>query len=136
MARFRGEKKIEEFVATRATMKKFDLDSELNSLRVPERGPDFWNAFPERVLAELRSATPVSLARRRAGPGVVWNVGLALACLMVVFCLGGTQTGRAAFSSLLKDEREWRQSIRKIPSHARAFMQDEHGLDKLIEDPV
>ena len=56
MAGLRGKKKIERLAGSRERMKNFDLDSELKSARVPERGGDFWDAFPRRVLAELRAA--------------------------------------------------------------------------------
>ena len=61
-------------------MKNIDLDSEIRRLRVPERDQEFWDAFPDRVLTELR-AEPVSRPLRRAfhagvGLGIWARAGL------------------------------------------------------------
>ena len=68
-------------------MKNFDLDSELRALRVPERDQDFWDAFPQRVLAELRAGPAVPPARRTSMPRLACGFGVALACLAAGFCL-------------------------------------------------
>ena len=115
-------------------MKDFDLDSELKALRVPERGQEFWDAFPERVLAELRSAPAVPPARRSSMPRLAWGFGAALACLAAGFCLGQSRMPKTVCYGLLKDEMKLRQTVRQFPARVDALMQDEHGLHKLIED--
>ncbi|MGA3179935.1 MAG: hypothetical protein ABSF38_06295 [Verrucomicrobiota bacterium] len=116
-------------------MKDFDLESELKALRVPERGQEFWDAFPQRVLAQLRSAPAPQPVRRMAPPRLAWAAGLALACLAAAFCLWQSRTERAVCYAFLRDERELRRTIQHFPDHVRALMQDEHGLHRLIEDP-
>ncbi len=115
-------------------MKNFDLDSELKSARVPERGGDFWDAFPRRVLAELRAAPAAPPARVRTLPRLAWSLGAALACLAAVFCLGRSRMPGTVCCVLLENEKELRQTVRQFPARARVLMQDEHGLHKLIED--
>ena len=36
-------------------MKDFDLESKVKAVRVPERDEDYWEAFPHRMMTELRS---------------------------------------------------------------------------------
>jgi hypothetical protein len=115
-------------------MKKIDLDSELNRLRVPEKGRDFWDAFPQRVMAEARSAAPDPVVAAAPVNHLAWSVGLALACLSVCFCLWETRLPKTLCYALIQNEREMRQAVRQFPNQIRAFMQDEHGLGKLVED--
>ena len=115
-------------------MNDFNLDSELRKARVPERGEEFWGAFPERVMAELH-ATPAVPATRAAPPHrMAWNFGLALACVAVGFCLWQTRMPQTFCYALIQKEREMRQEVRQFPTHLRALMDDEHGLGKLVED--
>jgi len=133
MARLRREEKIESLADSRKRMKKFDLDSELKALRVPERGRDFWEAFPRSVAAELRAAPRFTPARTTFRPRLVWGLAAGVACLAAALCLGH-ETPKTLYCVLLKDEKELRQTVRQFPAHVRALMQDEHGLHKLIED--
>src|SRR5271167_3677454 len=106
MARFRREKKIEAIAGSRKRMKKFDLDSELKAMSVPERGQEFWDSFPERVLDELRSTPPAPSGRLIPVPWLAWGLGTALACLAALLCLGHSRLGKTACYALLKDERK------------------------------
>lgn len=115
-------------------MKKFDLDSELKAVRVPQRGPEFWDAFPQRVMAELRAAPATSPARAPSMPRLAWGFGAALACLVAGLCLGKAHTPKMLCYAVIKNEKELRQTVRQFPSHIRAVMLDEHGLRKLVED--
>ena len=114
-------------------MKDFDLESELRAMRVPERDAQFWDAFPQRVLAELR-APPPQPPVRHAPSRLAWGAGLALAGLAAGFCLGHSRASKTVAYALVSNERELRQTIQQFPDHVRTLMQDEHGLHKLIED--
>jgi hypothetical protein len=116
-------------------MKNFDLDSELKSARVPERNGVFWDAFPRRVLAELRAAPAAPPARARTMSRLAWSLGAALACLAAGFCLGQSRMPRTVCCALRENGKELRRTVRQFPVHVRILMQDEHGLHKLIEDP-
>lgn len=115
-------------------MKRMDLDSELKALGVPERGQEFWDSFPQRVLEELRAAPSAPPIRVLTMPRLAWGLGTALACLVTGLCLGHSRMGKTACYALRKDEKELRRTVRQFPVHIRALMQDEHGLGKLIED--
>jgi hypothetical protein len=115
-------------------MKDSEINSELKSLRVPERDPEYWDTFPERVTAELRSAPSMPPARPPVWPRLAWSSGWALSCLAAVFLLGHSRAPKSLCYALLKDERDLRRSIQHFPDHVRTFMQDEHGLHRLIED--
>src|SRR5208282_6822822 len=87
LARLRCQEKIKKLADSRSKMKKFDLDSELKGLRVPEHDSDFWDAFPQRVLAELRVPPAFAPVRNPSVPWLAWGFGAALACLVAGFCL-------------------------------------------------
>jgi hypothetical protein len=115
-------------------MKKFDLDSELRASRVPERDQAFWDAFPHRVMAELRAAPATPPVRVTSPPRLGWGFGMAVACVVVVLCLWQTRAPRMLCYDVIQNERAMRQTVRQFPRHLRALMQDEHGLGKLVED--
>ncbi|MGD0813589.1 MAG: hypothetical protein ABSA83_08310 [Verrucomicrobiota bacterium] len=114
-------------------MKDFDLESKVKALRVPEREEDYWQTFPDRVMKELRRA-PERPARRVFMPGLMWCARLALACAMLGFCLWQSRMPATLSHALRKDEQELRQSVERIHDNLGRLMQDEHGLDKLVED--
>ena len=115
-------------------MKDFDLESKIKAVRVPERNEDYWEAFPRQVLAELRTVPSERPTRREFMPGLWWGGRMALACLMMGFCLWESGTPRALSRALRKDEQELRQSVARLHNNLGTLMQDEHGLHKLIED--
>jgi hypothetical protein len=115
-------------------MKDFDLESKLKALRVPERGEDFWEAFPQRVMGELRRAPAEQSLLRAFAPRLAWAASMAMACLVAGLCLGASRMPRQVCHALVKDENELRQTVRQFPGHVRALMLDEHGLHNLVED--
>ena len=115
-------------------MKDFDLESKIKAVHVPERDEDYWQAFPRRVLTELRAIPAERPARRAFMPGLLWGGRVALACQMLGFCLWQGRMPRALSHALLKDEQELRQSVARFHHNLGTLMQDEHGLHKLIED--
>jgi len=115
-------------------MKDFNLESEIKALHVPKHRDEYWEAFPDRVLAELR-AEPVAPVRTHSiMPELMWVARVAFACLMLGFCLWQSRAPRALSHVLLKDERAFRQSVARFDHNLSRFMQDEHGLHRLIED--
>jgi hypothetical protein len=116
-------------------MKDFDLESRVKAVRVPERNGEYWEAFPRRVLSELRAVPAERPAPRAFLPGFMWCGRLALACLMLSFCLWQSRMPGTISRALLKDEKELRRSVQRMESNLGRLMRDEHGLDSLIKDP-
>jgi hypothetical protein len=116
-------------------MKNFDLESKMKSLRVPERGEEYWEAFPQRVLDGSRAVPAEQPAPRSVMPGLFCIGRVALACLLLGFCLWQSRMPRALSHVLRKDEKELRQSVERLNRNLGTLMQDEHGLDSLIKDP-
>jgi len=115
-------------------MKDFDLESKVKAMRVPERDEDYWEAFPRRVLTELRAVPAERPARRSFMPGLLWGGRLALTCLMLTFCLWQSRMPRAFSHAFLKDEKELRQSVTRFQNNFGRLMQAEHGLHDLTEN--
>lgn len=116
-------------------MKDFDLESKIRNMRVPQRGDEYWEAFPDRVLAELRATpAPMRTARQSFMPNFLFGARLALTCLGLVFCLWQSGMPRTLSHALRKDETELRQSMVRFDNGLDRFMQDEHGLGWLIND--
>jgi hypothetical protein len=115
-------------------MKDSDLESKIKAMRVPERGEDYWEEFPQRVLAELRAAPVERPARRDFMGGFLLAGRMALACLMLGFCLWQSRMPKALSHALIKDEKELCHSVERFHDNLGRLMQDEHGLHRLIED--
>jgi hypothetical protein len=116
-------------------MNDFDLESKLRALRVPERGEDYWEAFPGRVMMEARRASAQRPAPQPFRAGLPSLGRLALACLMLGFCLWQSRMPGALSHALRKDEQQVRQSVERFHNNLGRFLRDEHGLHQLIEDP-
>jgi hypothetical protein len=115
-------------------MKNTDLDSLIKGLRVPERDPRFWEAFPERVLKELRTAPANHPSREPLLPRIAWGFGVALACIVLGFSFGRTGEPRRLYYAVVKREHALSERVRQFPGRVCALMQDEHGMWKVMED--
>jgi hypothetical protein len=115
-------------------MKDFDLESRIKALRAPERDADYWEAFPQRVMRELRASPVEQTPSQAALPGFLWFGRLALACLALSFCLWQSRAPKVLSHALLRDKQELRLSMARIENNLGRFMQDEHGLHRLVED--
>jgi len=115
-------------------MKDSDLESQVKALRVPERAEEYWEAFPQRVLGELRTVPAERPAPRPSLSGLWWSGRLALACLMLTFCLWQSRMPTALSHTLLRDEKELCQSVERFHNNLDRLMQDEHGLHRLVAD--
>jgi hypothetical protein len=115
-------------------MSDFDLDSEIKSIRVPPRDQEYWDDFAGRVMARARTAPVTSTAQESFAAGLWWAVRLAMACLMLEFCLWESGMPRHVSHVLRRDEQQLRQSVARLDSDLGRLMRDEHGLHKLVED--
>ena len=115
-------------------MKDFDLKSKMKALSVPERGEDYWETFPKCVIMELRNVPAGRPAPQAFMPGLFLGSQVALACLMLGFCLWQSRMPGALSHAVRKDEMKLRQSLQRIHNNLGRFMQDEHGMHWLIEE--
>jgi hypothetical protein len=117
-------------------MKNFDLESKIKSVRVPERDGEFWQTLPQRVLAKAQAAPEpkTHAAPFRHSLFTVLNSQLALACLVLGFCLWQSRMPQAVSRVLLQDEQEVRQTLDRFHGRLDMLMRDEHGLHNLVQD--
>lgn len=116
-------------------MNDFDLESKLKTVRVPERGEDYWEAFPRRVLAKSR-ATPVERIQRVWLPRLVWGSSIAFACLVVGFWFGHGfgRPQKTVSYALMKNARSFHAELAQLQKGVHTLMRIDHGLHSLIED--
>ena len=115
-------------------MNDFDLDSKLKALPLPERGADYWEMFPRRVLAGAR-ATPGERFQPAWWPRLALGGGMALASLVIGLCLspGGSCPLKVVFHAT-QNARSFHRELAQLPQRARALMRIDHGLRSLIEE--
>jgi hypothetical protein len=116
-------------------MKPFDLESQIKSVRVPERDAEFWQSLPHRVL-EKAQAAPHSPSPSASPPFSLFsfqNLKFLFAALLLGFFLwhGRLPVTRA----LLKDGRQVRMALVQFHDGLNTLMRDEHGLQNLVQDP-
>ena len=118
-------------------MRGFDLESKIKSVRVPERGEKFWETLPQRVMARAQTAAepPTPRVPFHYSLFTILTSQIALACLVLGFCLWQNRMPQALSHELLQEEREMRQTLVQISGHLDMLMRDEHGLHSLIQDP-
>lgn len=119
-------------------MNDSELEQKLKAVRVPERPEEYWDAFPRRVLAELRAAPAARQPERRWQPRLAWGFALAAACLLIGFIIGHRQAGgdRTQDRALawLQNESALREVLTLFPNRVRAIVQDEHGMQLVLSE--
>jgi hypothetical protein len=118
-------------------MKLPDLESQIKSVRVPERDAEFWQTLPHRVLAKAQAA-PKATPRASAMPFAFCLLPYSkfvLAILVLGFCLWQTRMPQAVSNAVLKDGRQMRLALARVHDGLDTLMRDEHGLHNLIQDP-
>ena len=114
-------------------MNRFDLDTKLKRVPLPERSDEYWENFPSQVRLQLRRAATAAELRENWLPQLAWKFGVSVACL-VVGLLVLSQPLKAASGAIFQKEQFVRQQLAAIPSQLRVFMADEHGLHHLIAE--
>jgi hypothetical protein len=114
-------------------MNRFDLDTKLKSVPLPERSEAYWENFPAQVRWNLHRAALPPEANENWLPQLAWKFGVSVACL-VVGLLVLSQPLKAASGAIFQKEQFVRQQLAAIPSQLRVFMADEHGLHHLIAE--
>jgi hypothetical protein len=114
-------------------MNDFDLESKLRNARVPTRGEDYWEAFPQRVRAKLRPAPVEWTVRRVWLPRLALCGSIAFACLVIglgVWCGQGGPLKSASYAI----GKTYRMELAQFKNRVRVLLQGEHGLHYLIAD--
>jgi len=114
-------------------MNPSELERQLRQARVPERSEEYWENFPEKVLAELRaearSSEPEPLPRARRFIHLAWGLGAAFACLLISFAADYWYDRRSSDdSALLQSRKLVSEMLTLFPNQLRAIIQDEHGV--------
>ncbi len=118
-------------------MNDSELEKKLKAVRVPERPEEYWEAFPQRVLAELRAAPAARRPESRWQPRLAWGFALAAACLLIGFIIGHRQVGRdreVDSFAWLQNESALREVLTLFPNRVRAIIQDEHGMQLVLSE--
>ncbi len=118
-------------------MKHIDLESQIKSVRVPERDEEFFRDLPQRIMDRAQAAPEPALRPRSFSLSLftIQALRFALPALVLGFCLWQSRMPQAAFHALQKDRQEVRLALAQVHSSLDTFMRDEHGLHNLIQDP-
>jgi hypothetical protein len=117
-------------------MKRVDLDKMLKSVPVPERSEEYWQEFPDRVIAGLQAKQ----SRRRVErwqPRLAWV--FAIACVLVFVSGLALRHWRGSgldneSSALLQNEKIVREVLTFFPNRVRAIEQSEQGMQLVLSD--
>ena len=116
-------------------MNDTELSQLLKSAKVPERGPDHWAEFPDRVSAALRATRASQAGPPRLWPKLAWGFSLAGTCVLIGFVIGHWRDVREA-NGLLRNGKLVREVVAMFPNQVQAIIQDENGLRlSLAETP-
>ncbi|MDR3458257.1 MAG: hypothetical protein P4N60_12480 [Verrucomicrobiae bacterium] len=117
-------------------MNNSELDKKLKAAREPALPEAYQAAFPQTVLASLRSTPWKPSPPRRTGlPRLAWGLATA-ACVVLAFSIGHWRghVEAAAPASVLANARLIRETMTLFPNQVRAIVQDEHGLKLVLAD--
>jgi hypothetical protein len=117
-------------------MNDSELDAKLKAAREPSMLAQYHEAFPQRVLANLRSTTwKPSLGRRSLWPRLVWSIATA-ACILIAFAVGHWRGGMESQSGqdVLANAKIIQETLAMFPNRVRAIVQDSHGLKLVLAD--
>jgi hypothetical protein len=114
-------------------MNDFELQSKLESVRVPERSDDYWNDFPSRVRVQLRRE------RREFTPRNAGRPRLALACqlaLGVALVMAGVEFHPLQTMSLAitKQQRQFHAQFARLDAGLHVLMLNTHGMGYLLTE--
>lgn len=115
-------------------MKRFDLNKELKSARVPERGEEYWENFPRRVTSELQREAPQAAVPSAWMHVMAWGGGVAFACLALSLTLGFSTAPKVISCAMYHNKQEIRMTLTQFSERVETFMQNEHGMQWLLAD--
>jgi hypothetical protein len=115
-------------------------DSELNqllkSVKVPERGPDHWAEFPNRVSTALRATRAPQTEQRRLWPKLAWGLSFAGACVLMGFVIGHWRRAHTAqvAQNLLQSEKLIREVRALFPNQVQVVILDKQGMQLVLAE--
>ena len=120
-------------------MNNSELDAKLMAAREPVLPADYQEAFPQTVLANLRSATSwkKSPARRVGFPRLAWAAATAAGVLLafaVGHWRGRMETGTIPETDNLTSTKLIHETLAMFPNRVRAIVQDERGINLVLSD--
>jgi hypothetical protein len=117
-------------------MKRIDLESQIKSVRVPERDEEFFRDLPQRVLARAQAAPEPSPLPRSFSFSLfaIQTSKFVFPAVVLGFCLWQSRMPQAAFRALQEDRQEVRVALAQVHSSLDTLMRDEHGLHYLVQD--
>jgi len=115
-------------------MKRFDLDKELKSAQIPERGEDYWEFFPRRVASELRTKEPQAVAPNAWPHVLAWGGGVAFSVLALSLTLGFSSAPKVLACAMHHNKQELRMTLIQFSERVETLMQNEHGMEWLLAD--
>lgn len=114
-------------------MNDFELQSKLESVRVPERPEEYWDDFPSRVRVQLprerREFTPQSTGRQR----LAWSVGFALAVALVFVCVQ-FHPFQTVSLAITKQQRQFHAQFARLDAGLHVLMLNTHGMGYLLTE--
>ena len=115
-------------------MNDFDLESKLNSVRVPERSDEYWEDFPSRIRGQLRRERPTFAPRRAGHPHLRWAGGLVLATAMVWVCVEFRPLQTASLA-IAKQHRQFHAQLARLNTGLHKLMLNTDGMGYLLAEP-
>ena len=120
-------------------MKNNELDRLLQSIREPERAPEYWNEFPKKVVAHLhwRVGGP-SGADPRPAPGIRrlagWTLGLATSGVIVALAvvLWREHESRPEASQVLRMGKYYQEIEALFPNQLETIVFDPQGTHLVL----
>ena len=117
-------------------MNDSELDRKLKAAREPALPQDYQAAFPQTVLANLRSSPWQTRPPQRSWlPRLAWGLATAV-CVVLAFSLGHWrgQIESPPSHNLLADAKLIHETMALFPNQLRAIVQDEPGLKLVLAD--
>ena len=117
-------------------MNNSELDQKLKAARELKLRPAYQEAFPEQVLANLRSEFPQPVpSPRRWLQRLAWGMA-TIGCVLFAFVLGRWhgRTEAETAKDVLANAKFVQDTLAMFPNRVRAIVKDERGLNLMLSD--
>lgn len=117
-------------------MDNSELERSLKAAHEPALDAQYKEAFPDLVLANLRSTPSRKItAQTRCLPRLAWGFATAL-CILAAFAFGHWRGRMEAASApdVLADSKVVQEALAMFPHRVRAIVHDEHGINLILSD--
>lgn len=119
-------------------MNDSELDQTLKAARGPYLDPEYQRAFPQSVLASVRS-DPNRLAHKGRAGHRLWRFRLVwalstTACIVIAFLAGHWHGRWESSRDVLADSKLIQQTLSMFPNRVRAIVRDQRGINLVLSD--